>query len=67
MRNRDYEQIFGKLDEAEKTFHVMVLKTTMTPPYMSVFFQLGCGYWNVTSEKRLRFLIPTSSVQTQKQ
>jgi len=53
-----HEQIIRKLDEAGKTFHVLVLKTTMTMPYTSVFLELGCGYWNDASEKRLRSLIP---------
>lgn len=49
-----HEQIIGKLDEAGKTFHVVILKTNMTLPYTSMFFQLECGYWNDASEKSLR-------------
>jgi len=49
-----HEQIIAKLDEAGKTFHVLVLKTTQTLPYTSVFLQLECGYWNAESEKELR-------------
>jgi hypothetical protein len=49
-----HEQIIGKLDEAGKTFHVLLLKTNLTIPYTSVFFQLECGYWNAASEKLLR-------------
>lgn len=49
-----HEQIIAKLDEAGKTFHVLLLKTNMTLPYTSVFFQLECGYWNAGAEKRLR-------------
>jgi hypothetical protein len=52
-----HEQIIGKLNEAGKTFHILVLKTNMALPYTSVFFQLGCGYWNDESEKKLRSLI----------
>jgi len=53
-----HEQIISKLDEAGKTFHVLLLKTNLQLPYTSVFFRLDCGYWNAPSEKRLRALIP---------
>lgn len=49
-----HEEIIGKLDEAGKTFKVLVIKTPMVLPYTSVFFQLECGYWNAASEKELR-------------
>ena len=49
-----HEEIIGKLDEAGKTFHVLVLKTRMTIPYTSVFLRLDCGYWTAEQEKRLR-------------
>lgn len=49
-----HEQIIGKLDEAGKTFKMLLIKTPLTKPYTSVFFQLECGYWNAESEKQLR-------------
>ncbi|MEI7534029.1 MAG: RbsD/FucU domain-containing protein [Verrucomicrobiae bacterium] len=49
-----HEQIIGKLDEAGKTFKVLIIKTPLTMPYTSVFFQLECGYWNAKSEQQLR-------------
>lgn len=49
-----HEQIIGKLDEAGKTFKVLIIKTPLTLPYTSVFFQLECGYWNAGAEKQLR-------------
>ena len=55
-----HEQIIAKLDEAGKTFHVLLLKTTLTIPYTSVFLQLDCGYWNADAEKRLREALPTA-------
>jgi len=33
---------------------VLVIKTDMTIPYTSVFFELDCGYWDSDAEKRLR-------------
>jgi L-fucose mutarotase/ribose pyranase (RbsD/FucU family) len=49
-----HEQIIAKLDEAGKTFHVLLLKTKLTIPYTSVFLQLDCAYWDAGAEKRLR-------------
>lgn len=49
-----HEQIIAKLDDAGKTFHVLVLKTNLTIPYTSVFLRLDCGYWSDEQEKRLR-------------
>ena len=49
-----HEQIISKLDEAGKTFHILVLKSTMTIPYTSVFIRLDCGYWTEEQEGRLR-------------
>jgi D-ribose pyranose/furanose isomerase RbsD len=49
-----HEQIIAKLDEAGKTFKVLIIKTKLTKPYTSVFFQLECAYWNAESEKQLR-------------
>jgi len=49
-----HEEIISRLDEAGKTFRILVLKTTMTIPYTSVFVRLDCGYWTDDAEKRLR-------------
>ncbi|MBN9502296.1 MAG: hypothetical protein J0H02_11030 [Armatimonadetes bacterium] len=49
-----HEDIIAKLDEAGKTFHVLVLKTKLTLPYTSVFLQLDCGYWSGDKESALR-------------
>jgi hypothetical protein len=49
-----HEQIIAKVDDIGKTFHIVVLKTTMTVPYSSVFLQLNCKYWGDDAEARLR-------------
>ncbi|MBZ5687955.1 MAG: hypothetical protein LAP86_23315 [Acidobacteriia bacterium] len=54
LQSLPHEEIIAKLDEAGKTFHVLVLKTNMTIPYTSVFIRLECGYWSADAEKRLR-------------
>ncbi len=54
VQSLPHEEIISKLDEAGKTFHILVLKTRMTIPYTSVFIRLDCGYWTDEQEKRLR-------------
>src|ERR1700733_8541757 len=49
-----HEEIISKLDEAGKTFHILVLKTNLTIPYTSVFIRLECAYWKPDAENRLR-------------
>lgn len=49
-----HEQIIAKADEVGKTFHIVVLKTTMTVPYTSVFLQLNCKYWSDDAEAAMR-------------
>ena len=49
-----HEKIIARIDEAGKTFHILVLKTNMTIPYTSVFIQLNCKYWSDAAEARLR-------------
>jgi len=49
-----HDRIIGNIDQAGKTFHILVLKTTMTIPYSSVFIRLNCKYWSADQEKDLR-------------
>lgn len=49
-----HDQIIAKLDESAKLFRVLILKSSFTVPYTSVFFELGCGYWTREAEERLR-------------
>lgn len=49
-----HDKIISDIDEAGKTFHILVLKTNMTIPYTSVFIRLDCKYWGDDAEKRLR-------------
>jgi hypothetical protein len=49
-----HEEIIAELDKAGETFQIAIVKTTMTIPYTSVFFELDCGYWDSASEARLR-------------
>jgi len=42
------------IDEAAKTYNVLIIKTNMALPYTPVFFELRAGYWSDAAEKRLR-------------
>lgn len=58
-----HEQIIGKVDEAGKLFHILILKTTQAIPYTSVFLQLDCKYLSAESEARLRTAIKTGDIR----
>jgi L-fucose mutarotase/ribose pyranase (RbsD/FucU family) len=49
-----HEQLIKRLDEAGKTFQVLVLKSDLKLPYTSVFLELDCGYWSPEKEAELR-------------
>jgi len=49
-----HEQIIQKLDQSAEVFRILIIKTDMTIPYTTVFFELDCGYWNDGAEERLR-------------
>jgi L-fucose mutarotase/ribose pyranase (RbsD/FucU family) len=49
-----HEDIIKRLDEAGKTFTILLIKTPHIQPYTTVFFQLECGYWSDSAEKQLR-------------
>jgi len=49
-----HDDIISKLDAASKTFNVLIIKTNMTLPYTSVFFELRAAYWSDEAEQRLR-------------
>jgi hypothetical protein len=54
VQSQRHEKIISDIDEAGKTFHVLVLKTNMTIPYTSLFIRLDCKYWSADQEKNLR-------------
>ena len=54
VKSVPHEELIAKLDEAAKTFRVLILKTKLTLPYTSVFLELDCGYWDAESEQKLR-------------
>jgi hypothetical protein len=42
------------IDEAAKTYNVLIIKTNMALPYTAVFLELRAGYWSEEAEQRLR-------------
>jgi hypothetical protein len=54
VQSRRHETLISDIEEAGKTFHVLVLKTNMTLPYTSLFIRLDCKYWSADQEKNLR-------------
>jgi len=49
-----HEQIIARLDQISQVFRVLILKTNLTIPYTSIFFELGCAYWPADAEGRMR-------------
>jgi L-fucose mutarotase/ribose pyranase (RbsD/FucU family) len=58
-----HEKIIEKLDAVSQTFQVLIIKTTMTIPYTSVFLQLDCAYWGPDAEKNLRAKMAAAGVR----
>lgn len=49
-----HEKLIAQVAESGASFHVLVLKTTLTVPYSSVFLRLNCRYWSDEAEARMR-------------
>jgi len=49
-----HEMSIARLDEVSRIFNVIILKTTLTLPYTSTFFELDCNYWNSEKETALQ-------------
>jgi hypothetical protein len=59
-----HEQIIAKLDQCAQMFRILIVKTDLTIPYTSVFFELDCGYWSAQAEQRLRHAMLQGPVPT---
>ena len=49
-----HEQLIHQMNQTSSAFHVLILKTTLTIPYTSVFLRLDCKYWSDAEEQELR-------------
>lgn len=54
IEHSSHVELLRVLEEAGRSYRVLVLKTTATLPYVSVFMELDCGYWTAEKEKQLR-------------
>lgn len=50
----DHQALLTLLEDANKSFDVLVIRTTTALPYSSVFMELQPGYWDGDSESHLR-------------
>lgn len=50
----DQQSLLTLLEDANRSFDVLVIRTQSALPYSSVFLELQPGYWSVESEARLR-------------
>jgi D-ribose pyranose/furanose isomerase RbsD len=58
-----HEQIIARLDKTAQLFRVLIIKTDLTIPYTSIFFELDCGYWSAEAEQRLRQAMAASGAK----
>lgn len=49
-----HEDIIVRLDEISRLYRVVIIKTPLTIPYTSTFFELDCGYWDAEREMAIR-------------
>ncbi len=59
----DQQSLLTLLQDANRSFDVLVIRTPTALPYSSVFLELQPGYWDVDSETRLRERIERERTQ----
>ena len=59
----DQQSLLTLLEDANRSFDVLVIRTQSALPYSSVFLELQPGYWDATSESRLRDKIARERLQ----
>jgi hypothetical protein len=50
----DQQSLLTLLEDANRSYDVLVIRTRTALPYSSVFLELQPGYWDAASESRLR-------------
>ena len=58
-----HEQIISRLDQTAQVFRVLIVKTELTIPYTSIFFELDCGYWSAEARQRVRQAMAASAAK----
>lgn len=59
----DQESLLTLIEDANRRFDVLVIRTQTAMPYSSVFLELRPGYWDADSEQRLRERIESERMQ----
>jgi hypothetical protein len=59
----DQQSLITLLEDASRSFDVLVIRTQTALPYSSVFLELQPGYWDADSENRLREKIQNERMQ----
>jgi hypothetical protein len=59
----DQQSLLTLMEDASRSFNVLVIRTPTALPYTSVFLELQPGYWDVDSETRLRERLDRERVQ----
>lgn len=59
----DQQSLLTLMEDANRSFDVLVIRTSTALPYSSVFIELQPGYWDVDSETRLRDKIQRERMQ----
>jgi L-fucose mutarotase/ribose pyranase (RbsD/FucU family) len=59
----DQQSLLTLLEDANRSFDVLVIRTQTALPYSSVFLELKPGYWDAESEARLRERIERERMQ----
>jgi L-fucose mutarotase/ribose pyranase (RbsD/FucU family) len=59
----DQQSLLTLLEDANRSFDVLVIRTQSALPYSSVFLELQPGYWDEVSESRLRDRIARERMQ----
>lgn len=49
-----HEELIRRLDSVSQLFQVVIIKTNLTKPYTSTFFELDCKYWDAEREQAIR-------------
>jgi cellulose biosynthesis protein BcsQ len=50
----EQESLMTLLQDANRSFDVLIIRTTSALPYSSVFIELQPGYWDAEAEQQLR-------------
>jgi L-fucose mutarotase/ribose pyranase (RbsD/FucU family) len=59
----DQQSLLTLVEDANRSFDVLVIRTPTALPYSSIFIELQPGYWDAVSENRLRERIRQEQAQ----